>query len=157
MLSVLLTGQDDSVDFEPYDSLLLPTIFLIGEYEEQYGLLYEEYNEILLTVCDEDMDLAFNKWMYMLSEMEAYAASIGFDLNGVKIWLKVFWSTDGHIDYLSYYLKPNSKNVGNAEMSAYLKSFTNRFEMPLRAPVKYTHNGSAQFPTAIIPLVGKKD
>ncbi len=150
-------GQTDSLNFEPFDSLTLPGVFLMGEYEEQYGLLYETYNEILLSVCNDDMDLAFNKWMYMLSEMEAYAESIDFDLLGVKIWLMVFWNENGQIDYLGYHLKPNSKQVDRPDMRAFLKSFSNRFEMPLRARVKYTHNGSAQFPTAIIPPVGRKN
>ena len=68
------------------DTLDLPRVFLIGEHEEKYGLLYEEYHHILLTVCNDDMNMAFGKWMDMLSEMEAYAETIDFDLKGVKVW-----------------------------------------------------------------------
>lgn len=130
----------------------LPKVFQIGEYEEQYGLLYEIYHDILLTVCDDDMNLAFNKWMDMIAEMEAYAHQIDFDLNGVKIWLKVFWNEDGRIRYISYYRKPNSRNIDPAELSAFLSSFINAYRMPVESKVKFTHNGSAQFPTAIIPM-----
>ncbi len=131
--------------------LSLPKVFQIGEYEEQYGLLYEVYHDILLSVCHDDMELAFDKWMHMLVEMEDYAQRIDFDLNGVKIWLKVFWDEDGTIRYLSYYRKPNSRNVDPADLSAFLTSFLNYYQMPITSTVKYTHNGSAQFPTTLIP------
>lgn len=137
--------------------LTLPKVFQIGEYEEQYGLLYEIYHDILLTVCNDDMKLAFDKWMYMIAEMEDYAHKIDFDLNGVKIWLKVFWNEDGSIRYISYYRKPNSINKDTAELSAFLTSFMNAFQMPIKSKVKYTHNGSAQFPTALIPAETRKD
>jgi hypothetical protein len=137
--------------------LSLPKVFQIGEFEEQYGLLYEIYHNILLTVCHDDMNLAFDKWMYMIGEMEAYAHKIEFDLNGVKLWLKVFWDEDGSIRYLSYFLKPNSRNIDTAELSAFLSSFMNVFRMPIQSTVKYTHNGSTQFPTTLIPAETRKN
>ena len=139
------------------DSLNLPKVFLIGEYEEQYGMLYEEYHNILLSVCNDDMNLAFNKWMDMLSEMEAYAESIDFDLKGLKVWLKVFWLDDGRIKHISYHLKPHSKNIGTEDLSAFFSSFMNHYQMPINTTVKYTHSGSAQFPTMIIPPESKKE
>src|SRR5690606_28683055 len=105
----------------------------------------------------DDMNLAFDKWMYMIGEMEAYAHKIEFDLNGVKLWLKVFWDEDGSIRYLSYFLKPNSRNIDTAELSAFLSSFMNVFRMPIQSTVKYTHNGSTQFPTTLIPAETRKN
>jgi hypothetical protein len=145
------------IDQSQIKELTLPKVFQIGEYEEQYGLLYEIYHDILLTVCNDDMNLAFDKWMNMISEMEAYANKIDFDLNGVKIWLKVFWNEDGTIRYLSYYRKPNSRNIDPAELSAFLSSFMNVYQMRVKSTVKYTHNGSAQFPTALIPAESRKN
>ena len=136
--------------------LTLPKVFQIGEYEDQYGLLYETYHDILLTVCHDDMSLAFGKWMDMIGEMEAYAHSIDFDLNGVKIWLKVFWNADGTIQYISFYRKPNSRNIDPVELSAFLSSFMNRYQMPIKTNLKYTHNGSAQFPTDLIPAISEQ-
>ncbi|NND31617.1 MAG: hypothetical protein HKN76_03430 [Saprospiraceae bacterium] len=136
--------------------LTLPKVFQIGEYEDQYGLLYETYHDILLTVCHDDMNLAFGKWMDMIAEMEAYAESIDFDLKGVKIWLKVFWDSDGTIQHLSFYRKPNSINIDPAELSAFLSSFMNRYQMPIKTNLKYTHNGSAQFPTDLIPAISQE-
>jgi hypothetical protein len=129
----------------------LPKVFLIGAYEEQYGLLYETYHDILLAVCHDNMDLAFGKWMHMIEEMELYSNKIDFDLKGVKVWLKLFWNPDGTIQYLSYYLKPNSINIDTAELSAFFTSFVNRYQMPIQTRLKFTHNGSAQFPTSLLP------
>ena len=156
----VVSAQDHSsfVIQEPQvKELSLPKVFQIGEYEEQYGLLYEVYHDILLTVCNDDMNLAFSKWMDMIAEMESYAHQINFDLNGVKIWLKVFWNEDGSIRYLSYYRKPKSRNIDTSELSAFLSSFMNVYKMPVNSKVKFTHNGSAQFPTALIPMESRKD
>ena len=138
------------------DTLTLPKVFLIGEHEEQYGLLYETYHDILLSVCHDDMNLAFGKWMDMITEMEAYASQINFELRGVKVWLKVFWSTAGNIEHISYYLKPNSRNIDTPELSAFLSSFMNHYQLPIKSGVRFTHNGSAAFPTAMIPALSKK-
>ena len=154
---VPIFGQGHGKMDEQQTKLTLPKVFLIGEHEEQYGLLYEVYHDLLLSVCHDDMELAFDKWLHMLSEMEGYASEIDFDLNGVKVWLKVFWDPDGTIRYLSYYLKPNSINIDTAELSAFFSSFMNRYQMPIQTRLKYTHNGSAQFPTALIPLKVRKD
>ena len=137
------------------DSLELPKVFLIGEYEEQYGLLYETYHDILLSICHDDMNLAFAKWMDMLSEMESYAQHIDFELRGVKVWLKVFWAANGTIEHISYYLKPNSRNIDTTELSAFLSSFMNHYQLPIQSNVRFTHNGSAAFPTAMIPALSK--
>lgn len=159
LLVLIVEGQGDRHEL-PVDNQLkelsLPKVFQIGEYEEQYELLYEIYHNILLTVCHDDMDLAFGKWMDMISEMEAYAERIDFDLKGIKIWLKVFWNEDGTIRYISYFRKPNSRNVDPAELSAFLSSFMNVYQMPINTTVKYTHNGSAQFPSTMLPIMESK-
>lgn len=142
------------VDVSETDSL--PKVFKIGEYEEQYGSLYEEYHDILLSVCNEDMSVAFDRWMHMLMEMEEYSKAIEFDLNGVKVWLKLFWNSNGSVDHISYYLKPDSRNIDVDELAAFFSSFMNHYQMPIDTKVKFTHNGSAQFPTSIPRPVSKK-
>ena len=142
---------------EQPSQLQLPTVFLIGEYEEQYTLLYEEYNEILLSVCHDDMHVAFNKWILMLTELEAYAQSVDYDLQGIKLWLKVFWNQDGTIDYISYYPKPKSRVINFAEITAVLKGFCKVYEPSIEAKVRFTHHGSAQFPISTMPRSARKD
>jgi hypothetical protein len=156
VLNGLTMGQNNIIH-SAQDSLILPKVFLIGDYEDQYGLLYEEYHNILLSVCNDDMNLAFAKWMDMLSEMEAYAETINYDLKGLKVWLKVFWQNNGTIKHISYHLKPHSRYADVAELSAFFTSFMNHYQMPISTKVKYTHSGSAQFPTMIIPPVSSKN
>lgn len=152
----LAEGQDRSSIEQTLPELSLPKVFLIGEYEEEYANLYKTYHGILLSVCEDDMNLAFDKWMDMLDSMESYANEIGFSLNGVKVLLNVFWNEDGSIQYISYYLKPNSLNVDTAELSAFFSSFASRYRLPLVTDRKFTHNGTAQFPTKLIPRKSNK-
>ena len=148
----LVEGQDRPINKKQVrPELSLPSVFLIGEYEEQYASLYQQYQGILLSVCKDDMNLAFNKWMHMLDSMESYANEIGYSLNGIKVLLNVFWNEDGTVQYLSYYLKPNSLNVDSAELTAFFSSFVSRYRLPLNADMKFMHNGTAQFPTKLIP------
>lgn len=146
-----VSAQQMAEEAEP-----LPKVFLIGEHEDRYGALYEEYHEILLAVCKNDMTVAFDRWMHMVTEMEEYAKTIDFDLNGVKVWLKLFWNNTGAIDHLSYYLKPDSRNIEVAELSAFFSSFMNHYTLPVESTVKFTHNGSAQFPIGVMPPTARR-
>ena len=156
-LFILVAYLPTTLQGQESNELDLPPVFLIGEYEEQYALLYEEYNEILLSVCHNDMYVAFNKWISMLNDLETYAQSIDYDLQGVKLWLKVFWNEDGTIDYISYYPKPKSKNVNFTEITALLKGFCKVYEPSINSNVKFTHHGSAQFPTSTMPGSAQKN
>ncbi len=130
----------------PVQDTPLPKVFLIGEHEAEYDKLLNNHDALLLTVCDNDMDIAFNKWSSMLREMEAYSDQIGFDLKGVKLWLNVFWEADGRIKHIAYYLKPISKNIDTAELNAFFSSFMRNYQFPLVAKERYSHYGSAAFP-----------
>ena len=89
----------------------LPEVFMIGQNELLYEGLVTKCNYPLLTVCQDSMDLAYTKWMQMLSNMEQFAEQSEFDIKGIKIWLNVFWDEDGTIDHLVYFPKPNSRNM----------------------------------------------
>ncbi len=125
----------------------LPVAFIIGEYDYMYAELYEEHPGILLEVCDNSLDAAFEKWLHMIYAVEDYSKQIDFDLNGLKIWLNVFWAEDGTIDNVAYYLKPNSRHVKDAEIRAFFKSFVTHYRLPIDAGVAFNHSGSASFPT----------
>ncbi len=125
---------------------ILPKVFLIGDYESQYEQALIEHETLLLTACEFSMDLAYDKWMSMLREMEAYANDINFDLKGTKLWLNVFWEKDGTLKHVAYYLKPISRNIDTAELSAFFSSFMNNYTFPLVTDKRYSHYGSASFP-----------
>ena len=129
------------------DSLSLPKVFILGEHEAQYEALFDDYSALLLEVCNDDMDEAFNKWLSMLEEMEAYANAIEYDIRGIRVWLNVFWEKDGTIKHIAYHLKVNSRNVERDELSAFFSSFMNHYKFPKVASTGYSHYGSASFPT----------
>lgn len=124
-----------------------PTVFLMGEQEAAYEKLNQTYKQSLLEACDNDMKLAFNKWLNMMQEMEAYADEINYDLNGVKLLMHVFWNADGQIDHIGYFLRPNSRNVDTAELSAFFTSFSRQYTFPVSSDRKFMHYTKASFPT----------
>ncbi|MCB0662704.1 MAG: hypothetical protein KDC24_08190 [Saprospiraceae bacterium] len=144
--SLLLTSLLCVSGFGQTPSQAVPKVFLLGNYEDTYNNLALEYNTLLLEVCDNDLLAAHEKWQSMLLEMQAYAEQIDFDINGVKIWVHVFWESDGTIGHIGYYLKPQSRNINTAELTAFFKSFTNHYQFPLIEKRKYAHYGSASFP-----------
>lgn len=130
--------QRDSID---------PRVFLIGENEAKMASLNKNFPTLLMTVCQNDMDIAYDKWMVMLSEMEVLSDKLNFDIKGLKMWMNVYWNKNGHIEYIGYYLKPNSRNVKIEDLNAFFNNFIKNYQMDLNAKTKFYHNGSASFPT----------
>lgn len=126
----------------------LPTVFLLGEYENQYEGIVPGYQS-LLEACDNDMNIAFEKLMSMMQEMEAYAGMTGYDLKGVNAWMHFFWREDGSIEHIGFYLKPNSKNVNTDGLKNFLNAFTQQYKFPLKTTRKYAHYSSFSFPVML--------
>lgn len=137
---------------------VVPPVALIGEYETAFASLARENPGILLGVCGNDMDIAYEKWTDMLVAMEEYAESIDFDINGLKTYLYIFWGADGSFKHLAFYPKANSRNIPYEELLAFFKAFVKDFQMPIKATEGYSHYGSASFPTQARPEYrAKKD
>lgn len=143
-MSTLSATANDA--FDSKGDTILPPVFLIGEFENQYNELIQDYETLLFTVCDFDMDAAFSKWQSMLREMDSFAKQNDVDLDGVKVWLNVFLEKNGKISHLAYYLKPMSKNIDQAELSAFFKTFIKDYRFPLLSKGNYSHYGTASFP-----------
>ena len=133
----------------------LPSVFFIGEHEKAFEGLSFDYRVSLLEACDENMDVAFEKWLTMLKEMEAFAEVNGMDIRGVKLWLNVFWNEEGKVDYLAYHLKPQSKNVDTRFLSALFKEFIAVYQTSIDHPEKFSHYGIASFPVYTKPAIDK--
>lgn len=118
---------------------------MLGEYGKEYEEIMPAY-ETLLEACDGEMELAFNKLMGMVREMEAYASLVGYDLKGVNAWMHFFWRPDGTIEHIGFYLKPNSRNVNTEGLKSFLTSFTKQYKLPLRNGKKFAHYSSFSFP-----------
>ena len=126
---------------------VLPKVFLIGEHEEDYEKMIQSYNNLLLTVCDNSMDEAYAKWSEMLMQIEQYADSLDYDIKGVKIWINIFWNNQGRIEHIVYYPKPNSKNMDFDRFTIFLSEFISLYQMKIETNTRFSHYGSASFPT----------
>ena len=134
----------------------LPDVFMIGQNELLYEGLVTKCNYPLLTVCQDSMDLAYTKWMEMLSNMEDFAEQSEFDIKGIKIWLNVFWDEDGNIDHLVYFPKPNSRNMDFSQLTKFFYKFIESYKMDKLSSKCYSHYGSATFPTFADLYLGDK-
>lgn len=124
-----------------------PTVFQIGDQPEAFEELSEDYETGLLDVCDDDVKKAHQQWTLMLKAMETHAKSKDFDINGVKMWMKVFWKEDGTIKHIAFHLKPTSKNVDRKTLQRFLKSFAKEYSSEIEASEDYSQYSSASFPT----------
>lgn len=135
---------------ERADTVKVP-VFLIGENDIPMEEMNKEYPALLLEVLGDDMDKAYSQWQKVINGMEKYAVSIDFNLKGVSMWINIYWRASGKIDYIGYFLKPDSRNVRTAEMNAFLKAFIKQDKIHLAYSSGYFHNGSVSFPTHFNP------
>lgn len=126
----------------------LPSVFLIGEHQEEYYLLLSENPAPLLAVCDNKMDDAYAKWSEFLQGIEEKAALSDMDLTGVKVWMNVFFNTDGSIKNLAFHPKPNSKEFDYDKLKSLLEIFVANYNIGIaNKEGLFVHYGCASFPT----------
>lgn len=126
-----------------------PTAFVIGEHSTIFEELGEKYSELLLTACENDMNIAFQEWKSVLSDIEQHAELNKFNLDGVKMWLKIFWSADGQIEHIAFDLKPQSKSVNKKRLIKLLDSFVKEYataEARVIGKAPFSHYGSVNYP-----------
>lgn len=146
ILFFLISGINE-ISAQADNSEELPRAFQIGEYENGYGNLIKLYPESLLSTSNDSIELAYVNWMYLLYDMEQHSKLIDVDLKGLKIWLNVFWKKNGSIDYITYYPKPNSRNVDFNKITAFFIDFINNYKVRLKGNDNFSHFGSARFPS----------
>ncbi len=125
----------------------LPRVFQLGTNEAAYDALAQNYATSLLEVSNNDMKVAFDKWLEMMKSLEEYAKKINFDIKGVKVRLHVFWDEEGNIDHIGYVFRTNSRNVRKEEFGAFLSSFSRQYVFPVTSKQKFSHYTIATFPT----------
>lgn len=128
------------------DTVALPRVFVIGEFEKEYDRMTLRYPNSVLSACGDDVNQAFKLWMTLLQEMQVFAKKTNFELNGAKFWLNTFFAKDGSIDYMAYYLKPNSRNIPEKEMKAFLLSFMSQHKIAKTNKNGFAHYGHVSFP-----------
>lgn len=131
----------------------LPAAFELGTVNEKaYEQLTQDYNQSLLEVAGFDMTKAFDQWVGLMKEVDAYAAKINYDLKGVQAFLQVFWSPDGTIDHIGYLLRPDSRNFTDKEkqeLTAFFSSFARNHKFALKGNRKFNHYTEVTFPTVV--------
>jgi hypothetical protein len=128
----------------------LPQVFALGQYDGQpFEKLKAAHETQLLTVCRNDMETAYYLWVHVLKHIETQSVKTGFDLNGVKLWLYIFWNKDGSISNIAFFPKPNSKNFKTEDMAAFLTNFCKIYKFPLGADMPFSHYSTANFPVMV--------
>lgn len=128
----------------------LPTVFILGEYDgSPFEKMKANYGTTLLEICNTNFSAAYYTWAHLLKSIESYSHTNKFDLDGVKMWLYVFYNPDGSIGHLAYYLKPTSRNVKAEDMTKFLNNFAPTYRSPLKHTVGYSHYSNANFPVMI--------
>ncbi len=122
-------------------------VFVLGAEEQRYEQLTSSYTQSLLEATGGDITKAFESWLDMQQNIDSYAASQNYDLNGVRLWLHVFWAPDGSIDQLGFLLRPDSRLVEEKEIQALLAGFIGQYKLPVQSQRTFNHYTGATFPT----------
>ncbi|MEZ4985466.1 MAG: hypothetical protein R2795_10580 [Saprospiraceae bacterium] len=122
-------------------------VMVLGTEEARYEQLTGSHPQSLLEATGGDITRAFESWLEMQQAIDAYAEAQSFDLNGVKLWLHVFWSADGKIDQIGFLLRPDSRLVDAAEIHALLAGFAKQYQFPVQSGQPFHHYTGATFPT----------
>jgi hypothetical protein len=128
----------------------IPRVFVLGQYDgSPFESMKGDYEATLASACKNDMELAFYSWVSLLKHMETFAGRTGYDLNGIKIWLYVFWSKEGNVDYIAYYPKPNSRNIKGDELTNFFNDFLKNYTFPIKNDKRFSNYSSANFPVMV--------
>ena len=127
----------------------LPVVFMLGQDDRAFDALKIEHDLQLLAVCRNDMEMTYYLWIQMMKHMESYATRIGYDLNGVKLWMYAFYNKDGSIHHLAYHAKPQSRNFKPEEMTAFLDGFVKTYKLPISADRSFQHYNVGAFPVMV--------
>lgn len=124
-------------------------VLIIGESSHDFEQLNEDYAQLLLTACGNDMNQAFGEWKGLFVSFEHYARAEGVSLDGVKLWVKVYWSAEGKMDHIAFDLKPQSRKVSRSQLVKLFEGFIHTYrdvEVCVGASAAYSHYGSIAFP-----------
>ena len=125
----------------------LEKVFLLGGEEQKYEQLTSTYSQSLLEAASGDIQTALGQWLEMQLAMDRYAEQINFNLNGIKVYMHIFFAANGQIDQLGFLLRPDSRHVEVEELRAFFAQFIAQYQFPLQSARPYNHYTGAAFPT----------
>lgn len=125
--------------------------FVLGDNEEAYETLSREHARTLLAVSENDPSEALANWFETMRALEQYAASIDFDINGLRVLMHIFWNENGTIRNIGYFIMPDSRNYKEENLSALFASFARQHTSELTSDRKFSHYTNVSFPTFVEP------
>jgi hypothetical protein len=72
----------------------------------------------LLTWKKDDYTQSALLWFDFLKSMETYAEAIQFNLNGLKLWIHIFWNEKGEINHVGYFVHPESRQIDKKDWNS---------------------------------------
>lgn len=134
-----------SMKAQSQDGTALPLVFNLGDDQPAYGRETISHYISLSQACDNDMKVAFGRLSEMVSCMEEFARQQRLDLNGVRAWMHFFWSENGKLEHIGFYLKPGSRQIDEDTFADFLRDFTLRYRMVVSTDQKFAHYASFSF------------
>lgn len=129
----------------------LPTVVNLTAQDSLVEVLNQQYPASLLVASDTSLSKMRATWEDMLIQLEQLSKQEKVDLRGVRLWLKVYWGTDGRIEHLAYQLQPRSLNISHVELQALLRYFVQQYRPALRYKADFAHQTAVSFPTFLQP------
>jgi len=123
-----------------------PQVVNVAQRSEILEDLSASYKSSLFSASDADFIKTTKNWQHLLMGIEKYSEEIDFDLKGVKIWIKVFFSKDGNINHITYILSETSINIDTVELEAFLRSFMRNYKLPESHEQKFAYDARVLFP-----------
>lgn len=120
--------------------------FFIGEQQDYYHQLTSEYGTSLLEVCENSMVKSYSVWSETMIEIEEYCLANDFDIKGVKLWINLFWESDGSLQNVVFHEKPNSILLDYDKLRTLLVDYLEVATLGPVSETKYSHYGSVSFP-----------
>ena len=100
--------------------------FIISDNSILFEDLSEQYSTSLTSIYDNKVDMAFLEWKQTISAIKEYLLSKDIDLEGNQLWIKIFWSSRGEIDFIAIDFKPFSKVSDKVKLIYFLDEFVNK-------------------------------
>lgn len=125
----------------------LDKVFQLSKAEKKYERLATEYSRTLLEASNNNIEAAFTAWIGFLQFIDKTAKEESVDINGLKVWIHVFWNPDGTINQLGYLLRPESRFVEESALKALFATVADRYALPVQVSYKFSHYSNATFPT----------
>jgi hypothetical protein len=125
-----------------------PKVFIIGQNPELESILNKEFDNSIVSVFEENPQYAFAEWANMLLRMDQLCETPEYDVRGIKAFATFYWSKDGHLRYVGYALKSNSRYLKHSEMEHYFLRFmsTHRLPVPKTNKRKFLHSFTLTLP-----------